>query len=134
MGREERTQPMYSTESGMVTEVSAVFSKAYCARNDAGQPASSLDGGGGGRGERTEPMCSTESGMVTEVRPVLEKASCARNSAGQPTAALDEWGGGTRGAYVADGRDRVADGYRGECGLLKGSPRATQRGSAGSFP
>ena len=69
-GREERTLPMYSTESGMVTEVSAAFRKACCARNSAGQPTGSFDEWGGGREERTLPMDLTESGMVTEVSAV----------------------------------------------------------------
>ena len=76
---------MDSTESGMVTEVSAVSRKASCARKSAGQPAGPLDEWGGGREERTLPMDVTESPMVTEVSAVTEKACCARNNAGQPT-------------------------------------------------
>ena len=77
----------------MVTEVSAVPPKAFCARNSAGQPAGSLDEWGGGREERTAPMDVTEAPMVTEVIRVSAKAACARNSAGQPVDSLDEWGG-----------------------------------------
>ena len=55
------------TESPMVTEVSAVFRKAYCARNSAGQPTGSLDEWGGGQEERTPPMDVTESPMVTDL-------------------------------------------------------------------
>ena len=55
------------TESGIVTEVSAVSRTASCARNSAGQPVGSLDEWGGGREERTLPMYLTELGMVTEV-------------------------------------------------------------------
>ena len=85
---------MNSTESGMVTEVTAwAYWKAACARNSAGQPAGSLDEWGGEREERTAPMDVTESPMVTEVSVEIEKAFCARNSAGQPTGSLDEWGG-----------------------------------------
>ena len=40
---------MYVTESPMVTEVSAVSRKAFCARNSAGQPVGSLDEWGGER-------------------------------------------------------------------------------------
>ena len=54
----------------MVTEVSAVFRKACCARNSAGQPAGSLDEWDGWREERTWPMDVTESPMVTEVSAV----------------------------------------------------------------
>ena len=57
------------TESGIVTEVSAVARKAYCARNSAGQPTASLDEWDGGREERTVPMDLTELLMVTEVSP-----------------------------------------------------------------
>ena len=60
--------PMYSTESGMVTEVSAVLSKALCARISAGQPTGSRDEWGGGREERTKLMDVTVSEMVTEMR------------------------------------------------------------------
>ena len=69
-GQEERTSPMDVTESGIVTEVSAVSRKACCARNSAGQPTGSLDEWGGGREERTLPMDVTESPMVTEVSAV----------------------------------------------------------------
>ena len=58
------------TESPMVTEVSAVSEKAFCARNSAGQPTGSLDEWGGEREERTSPMYVTESPMVTEVSAV----------------------------------------------------------------
>ena len=73
---------MYLTESPMVTEVSAVSRKAYCARNSAGQPVGSLDEWGGGREERTSPMDVTELPMVAEVRGGDIKAPCARNGAG----------------------------------------------------
>ena len=69
-GREERTPSMDKTESGMVTEVSAVSSKALCARISAGQPAGSLDEWGGGREERTKLMDVTVSEMVTEMSAV----------------------------------------------------------------
>ncbi len=65
------------TELPMVTEVSAVLRKAFCARNSAGQPTVSLDEWGGGREKRTGPMDSTEPGMVTEVSAVSAKALCA---------------------------------------------------------
>ena len=58
---------MYVTESGIVTEVSAVSRKAFCARKSAGQPAASLDEWGWGQEERTTSMNMTESGIVTEV-------------------------------------------------------------------
>ena len=64
------------TESGMVTEVSAVFRKAFCARNSAGQPADSLDEWGGGREERTVPMDVTESPMVAEVSAITFEKAC----------------------------------------------------------
>ena len=60
------TTPMNVTESPMVTEVSAVSRKAFCARNSAGQPVGSLDEWGGGREERTLPMNSTLSGILTD--------------------------------------------------------------------
>ena len=40
---------MDTTESGMVTEVSAVIAKAICAQESAGQPAGSLDEWAGGK-------------------------------------------------------------------------------------
>jgi hypothetical protein len=55
---------MDMTESGIVIEVTSDSRKASCARNSAGQPASSLDEWRGGREGRTPPMDMTVSGMV----------------------------------------------------------------------
>jgi hypothetical protein len=80
-------------------------------------------------------MNPTESGIVIEVTPDSRKASCARNSAGQPASSLDEWGGGAKGAYTADGYDRVGNGDRLDGGALEKSLlRAIWRGSASRFP
>ena len=59
--------PMDVTESPMVTEVSAVLLKVYCARNSAGQSTGSFDELGGEREERTVSMDVTELPMVAEV-------------------------------------------------------------------